>query len=176
MVQWLWICLLMQGYGFDSWSGRVPHVIEQLSPCATIAEAWASRDHTLQEEATAMRSPHTPTRKWPPLSQLEKACMQQQRPNPAYMTNKQTNKRYQVTNTMIIQRWRHLEDVVDGVLSELVSRGNSNSRAYLFFYIRIADFIKTSPVSLYLIWGLPYLIAVVQSSAIYKLCDLQQIP
>ena len=26
------------GHGFDPWSGKVPHAVEQLSPCATATE------------------------------------------------------------------------------------------------------------------------------------------
>ena len=29
----------MRGYGFDPWSGKIPHVVEQLSPCATTTES-----------------------------------------------------------------------------------------------------------------------------------------
>ena len=30
-----------RGHGFDPWSGKIPHVVEQLSPCATTTEARA---------------------------------------------------------------------------------------------------------------------------------------
>ena len=29
---WLRICLLMQGHGFEPWSGKIPHAAEQLGP------------------------------------------------------------------------------------------------------------------------------------------------
>ena len=32
VAQWLRICLLMQGHGFESWSGKIPHAAEQLGP------------------------------------------------------------------------------------------------------------------------------------------------
>ena len=35
MVQWLRICLAMQGYRFDPWSGKIPHAMAQLSLFAT---------------------------------------------------------------------------------------------------------------------------------------------
>ena len=38
VVQWLRICLPMQGHGFEPWSGKIPHAAEQLSPCATTTE------------------------------------------------------------------------------------------------------------------------------------------
>ena len=38
VVQWLRICLPVQGRGFDPWSGRIPHAAEQLSLCATSTE------------------------------------------------------------------------------------------------------------------------------------------
>ena len=41
-VQWLGIHLARQGTGVQSLAGenRIPHVVEQLSPCATTIEAW----------------------------------------------------------------------------------------------------------------------------------------
>ena len=27
-----------RGHGFDPWSGKIPHAVEQLSPCATTTE------------------------------------------------------------------------------------------------------------------------------------------
>ena len=71
-VQWLRICLPMQGTWFDPWSGRIPHAPG--SPSAASTEAHALRDcarwqeKPLQWEAWARppaRSPHLP--------QLEKA-------------------------------------------------------------------------------------------------------
>ena len=38
VVQWLRIRLPMQGHGFEPWSGKIPHAMEQLSPCATTTE------------------------------------------------------------------------------------------------------------------------------------------
>ena len=32
VVQWLRICLPMQGHGFEPWSGKIPHAAEQLGP------------------------------------------------------------------------------------------------------------------------------------------------
>ena len=37
-----------RGYGFDPWSGKIPHAMEQLSPCTTITEVTCSRAHKLQ--------------------------------------------------------------------------------------------------------------------------------
>ena len=55
-----------------------------LSPWATTTEARAPRSHALQtREATAMRSPRTTTKSSPLSPQLEKASMQQRRPNAA---------------------------------------------------------------------------------------------
>ena len=87
--------------GFDPWSGKIPHAVEQLSPCttttepvlynprATTTEARAPRAHAPQQEkplqrgATAMRNPHTTTKGSPCSLQLEKARAKQQRPNAA---------------------------------------------------------------------------------------------
>ena len=37
-------------YRFDSWSRKIPHATEQLSPCTTTIEACAPRAHALQQE------------------------------------------------------------------------------------------------------------------------------
>ena len=38
VVQWLRSHLSMRGYGFDPWSWKIPHAMEQLSPWATTIE------------------------------------------------------------------------------------------------------------------------------------------
>ena len=42
VAQWLRIRLSMQGTlvraGFGPWSGKIPHALEQISPCATTTE------------------------------------------------------------------------------------------------------------------------------------------
>ena len=38
VVQWLRICLPMQGTWVKPWSGKIPHAADQLSPCATTTE------------------------------------------------------------------------------------------------------------------------------------------
>ena len=38
VAQWLRICLPMQGHGFEPWSGKIPHAVEQLGPWATTTE------------------------------------------------------------------------------------------------------------------------------------------
>ena len=102
-----WQC---RGHGFDPWSGKIPHAVEQLSlctttteperhnywsPCTTTTEAHAPqllkpaypRAFALQKrEATTMRSLRTSTKCNPCSSQLEKACTQQWRPNTAKNT------------------------------------------------------------------------------------------
>ena len=39
MAQWEIICLPCKRHGFNPWSGKIPHASEQLSLCATAAEA-----------------------------------------------------------------------------------------------------------------------------------------
>ena len=41
MIQWLRICLLIEGHGCVLWSGKIPLVLEQLSPCTATPEACA---------------------------------------------------------------------------------------------------------------------------------------
>ena len=38
VVQWLRIHLAMKGHGFNPWSGKIPHAVEQLSLCKTTTE------------------------------------------------------------------------------------------------------------------------------------------
>ena len=85
VVQWLRIYLQCKGHGFDPWSGKIPHALEQVSrsvhhsyeahmpysPCSATREANAMRNHVPQLES----SPSSP--------QLQKACVQQQRPSAA---------------------------------------------------------------------------------------------
>ena len=42
---------------FDSWSGRIPHATEQLSPCTTTAEPMRRKPYSATRKTTAMRSP-----------------------------------------------------------------------------------------------------------------------
>ena len=91
VAQLLRICLPMQGHGFEPWSGKIPHAAEQLSPCATTTEPacrnyWSSRTQSpcsATREATARRSQRTATKGSPRSPQLEKARVQQWRPNAA---------------------------------------------------------------------------------------------
>ena len=55
VAQWLRICLPMQGHRFDPWSGKIPHGVEQWSPCATTAEAHAPRAHAPQQRTAPAR-------------------------------------------------------------------------------------------------------------------------
>ena len=38
LIQWLRICLAIQGHRFNPWSGKIPHVLEQLSLCTQTTE------------------------------------------------------------------------------------------------------------------------------------------
>ena len=48
VVQWLRICLPMQGREFDPWSGKIPHASGQLNLCAATTEPVYSRSCALQ--------------------------------------------------------------------------------------------------------------------------------
>ena len=72
-----------RGHGFDPWSTKTPHAMEQLSPCTTATKASylelvlrnkrsPCNEKTVQHNE---RSPH--------LQQLERACVQQQKPSAA---------------------------------------------------------------------------------------------
>ena len=71
------------GHKFNPWSGKIPHATESLSLWTTTTEAQAPRACDLQREATEMRRLHTTLKGSPHLPQLEKACVQQWRPNAA---------------------------------------------------------------------------------------------
>ena len=38
VVQWLRVCLAMQGHQFSLWSGKIPYAKQQLNPCTTTTE------------------------------------------------------------------------------------------------------------------------------------------
>ena len=50
VVEWLGVHWPMQGHGFDPSSRKIPHGAEQLSLCATTAEAHMPRAGALQQE------------------------------------------------------------------------------------------------------------------------------
>ena len=95
VAQWLASTCRCRGHGFDPWLGKIPHAMEQLSPCATTTEpvlqslrattteAYVPTARALQREGTAMRSPRTATKSSPCSPQLKKAHAQQRRPNAA---------------------------------------------------------------------------------------------
>ena len=47
------------GQGFDLWSGKIPHVVEQLSPCTTTAEPVLWSPGATTAEAQAPWSPRS---------------------------------------------------------------------------------------------------------------------
>ena len=57
VIQWLRIYLPMQETGFDPWSGKIPHALEQLSLCTTTAEAHRPRAHALQHRSPCNEKP-----------------------------------------------------------------------------------------------------------------------
>ena len=68
-------------YKFDSWSMKIPHAAEQLSPRATTTEPVLYHPGAATREATAMRSSHTATRQQPPLTATREKPVQQWRPS-----------------------------------------------------------------------------------------------
>ena len=106
LVQWLRICLPMQGHQFNPWSGKIPHATGQLSSCPTTTEPalWSpiSRNywaHVLQllkpvhlepvlrhEKPPQWETPHAAMKSSPRSPQLEKAWAWQWRPSTAKTT------------------------------------------------------------------------------------------
>ena len=77
-----------RGHRFSPWSGKIPHVIGQLSSCSIPTESvlkspWATTaaDHALQQEKAPQSKTHVAQLKNLHSPQLEKAWVQQQRPN-----------------------------------------------------------------------------------------------
>ena len=79
-----------RGHGFEPWSGKIPHAVEQLGPWATITEP-ASLEPVLHKRGCDNERPTHRDEEWPLLAmksgphlpQLEKALSQKRRPNTA---------------------------------------------------------------------------------------------
>ena len=51
VIHWIRICLSMRGTGVQSLSGKIPHALEQLSPCVTTTEPVLSSPQAATTEA-----------------------------------------------------------------------------------------------------------------------------
>ena len=80
VVQWLRIHCQCRWHGFSPWSRKIPHAVEQLSPCITANEP-TSREAISIREAPEVRRPHTSGKSSPCSLRPEKAHMQQLRPS-----------------------------------------------------------------------------------------------
>ena len=56
MVQWPRSICQCRGHEFNSRSRKIPHVVEQLSPCTTAAEARVPQTHQPQQEKPSLCS------------------------------------------------------------------------------------------------------------------------
>ena len=72
-----------RGHGFEPWSGKIPHAVEQLGPWATTTEPARLEPVLPTREAAIVRGPRTTMKNGPCLPQLEKALAQKRRPNTA---------------------------------------------------------------------------------------------
>ena len=72
-----------RGHGFEPWSGKIPHAMEQLGPWATTTEPVRLEPVLPTREAAIVRGPRTAMKSGPHLPQLEKALAQKRRPNTA---------------------------------------------------------------------------------------------
>lgn len=79
-----------RGLRFDPGSGKIPHAVEQLNPCATTIEPALQSLCFTAREATAMRNPCISTKSSPHLVQIEKARVHQQRPSVTKKKKKET--------------------------------------------------------------------------------------
>ena len=104
----------MQETGFDPWSRRIPHAVEQLSPCAILSlcsGAWelqllsshaeTTEAHALQSpysatrETTTRRSPCTATRQQTRLQQVKKSLHNNKDSAQPKINKKQEKKKFQ---------------------------------------------------------------------------------
>ena len=76
VVQWLGICLPVQGWKLSHWPGKIPWAAGHLSPCATTTEAHTLESpRTITRGASTRRSPHTTTGEQPsPTSTRDSPC------------------------------------------------------------------------------------------------------
>ena len=66
MPQWLRIRLPVQGTQVRALAGKIPHAVEQPSPCATTTEACAPRACAPQQQKPPQREARAPQRKVTP--------------------------------------------------------------------------------------------------------------
>ena len=83
VVQWLRICLLMQGTRVRALGWEDPTCRGATGPVSHNYWAWASGACAPQRETAIVRGPRTTMKSGPRLLQLEKALAQKQRPNTA---------------------------------------------------------------------------------------------
>ena len=81
-----------RGLRFNPGSGKIPHAVEQLNPCATTIEPTLQSLCFTAREATAMRNPCISTKSSPHLVQIEKARVHQQRPSATKKKKKKRNR------------------------------------------------------------------------------------
>ena len=69
VVQWLRIRLPIQGtYGFEPWSGKIPHAAEQLGPWATTTEPARLEPVLRNKRGRDSERPAHRDEEWPPLA------------------------------------------------------------------------------------------------------------
>ena len=96
VAQWLRICLELpwwcsgwesachyRGHGFEPWSGKIPHAVELLSPCATITEPAHLERVPRNKRGRDSERPAHRDEEWPPLAATREAPAQKRRPNTA---------------------------------------------------------------------------------------------
>ena len=56
-----------RGHGFEPWSGKIPHAVEQLSPCATTTEPACLEPVLRNKRGCDSERPARCDEEWPPL-------------------------------------------------------------------------------------------------------------
>ena len=65
VAQWLRFCQPCRGHGFEPWSRKIPHAMDQLSPCASTTEPALCSPRATTTEAHAPRA-RAPEQEKPP--------------------------------------------------------------------------------------------------------------
>ena len=90
VVQWLRICLPVQGHGFDPWSRKSPHAEDATKPAPQLLSLHNCSPYSTTRQATRMRSLHALTREYPLLAATREkhACSNEDPAQPKKRKNK----------------------------------------------------------------------------------------
>ena len=108
MVQWLRICLPMQGTHVRSLSGKILHALEQLSPGATNTEAHILEPVLCNKRSHRNERPHTAMKSSPVRSKWRKPSHSNEDPVQSKLTDlkkKKTKRKYSGIRQTEFESW-----------------------------------------------------------------------